>query len=381
MFRARNLAVCLVSIFLVGQVRADDLDRIKAQNELKAQKLIAEVNAALAQSRTMEPIEAREALRKVLGRLEDDLTLTERQRTSLMQQVRNRLRAVIQAARVQEEADDAAAKKEVVKSRPGDRTITGGGERQGSGKASDTAKDFIKNAKDRLDTVKNSKSRKEKGLLDNQAEIDRSASMVMEQRITPRFIAASERRQQKLTAKEKALLKMLNSTLSVDFKDTTLKEALELIQEKTNNALPIFLDEGSLKEANIESDEPVTFKVRKATVRTILKKILADKGLTYVIKEATLLVVTPQKAREMMVVRTYPVGDLLGSNNPFLDPFGFQQLAAINALINVIKTTIEPSIWEQGGTITFFPPGSLIIRAPAELHYQMGFGGGYGRKD
>ena len=188
-------------------------------------------------------------------------------------------------------------------------------------------------------------------------------------------------RQQKLTAKEKALLKMLNSTLSVDFKDTTLKEALELIQEKTNNALPIFLDEGSLKEANIESDEPVTFKVRKATVRTILKKILADKGLTYVIKEATIQVVTPQKAREMMVVRTYPVGDLLGSNNPFLDPFGFQQLAAINALINVIKTTIEPSIWEQGGTITFFPPGSLIIRAPAELHYQMGFGGGYGRKD
>jgi hypothetical protein len=382
MFRARNVAFCLVSIFLAGQVRADDLDRIKAQNDLKSQKLIADVNTALAQSRTLEPIEAREALRKVLARLEDDLTLTERQRTSLIQQVRNRLRAVIQAARVQEEADEAAAKKEVVKSRPVDRTTSGsGGERQGSGKASDTAKDFIKNAKDRLDSVKNSKTRKEKGLLDNQLEIDRSASMVMEQRITPRFLAATERRQQKLTAKEKALLKMLNSTLSVDFKDTTLKEALELIQEKTNNQWPIFLDEGSLKEANIESDEPVTFKVKKATVRTILKKILADKGLTYVIKEATIQVVTPQKAREMMVVRTYPIGDLMGAPNPLFDPFGIQQVAAVNALINVIKTTIEPSIWEQGGTITFFPPGSLIIRAPAELHYQMGFGGGYGRKD
>jgi hypothetical protein len=364
-------------MFLVGPVWADDLDRIKAQSELKAQKLIADVNAALAQSRTLEPAEAREVLRKVLARLEDDLNLTERQRSTLVLQVRNRLRVVIQAARVQEEADEAAAKKETTRSRPSDRTT--GGERQG--KPSDTAKDFYKNAKDRLDSVKNNKTKKEKGLLDAQAEIDKSASQMMEQRITPRFLAATERRQQKLTAKEKALLKMLNSTLSVDFKDTTLKEALELIQEKTNNTLPIIMDEGSLKEANIESDEPVTFKVRKATVRTILKKILADKGLTYVIKEATLLVVTPQKAREMMVVRTYPVGDLLGSNNPFLDPFGFQQLAAINSLINVIKTTIEPSIWEQGATITFFPPGSLIIRAPAELHYQMGFGGGYGGKN
>jgi hypothetical protein len=376
MFRAQILVFCLVSTFLVGQIRADDLDRIKAQSELKAQKLIADVNAALAQSRTLEPVEARELLRKIIGRLEDDLSLSERQRSTLLQQVRNRLRAVIQAARAQEEAEEAAAKKETVRTRASNRPS--GGEGQG---ASDTAKDRIKTAKDRLDTAKESKYKKSKGLLDAQAEIDRSASQIMEQRITPRFLAATERRQQKLTAKEKALLKMLNSTLSVDFKEgTTLKEALEYIQEKTNNDLPIFLNEGSLKEANIESDEQVIFKVKKATVRTILKKILADKGLTYVIKEATIQVVTPRQAREMMVARTYPIGDLMGAPNPLFDPFGFQQLAAINSLISVIKSSIDPSIWEEGGSITFFPPASLIIRAPAEMHYQMGFGSGYGGK-
>jgi hypothetical protein len=373
MFRAQFLGFCVVSIFLAGQVRADDLDRIKAQNELKAQKLIADVNAALARSRTLEPAEARELLRGILVRLEDDLSLSERQRTALLGQVRNRLRTVIQAARAQEQAEEAASKKEIVRSKSTDRST--GGERQG--KSSDTAKDFIKNAKDRLDSSKTLKSKKERDRLAAQAEIDKSASVLMEQRITPRFLAATERRQQKLTAKEKALLKMLNSTLSVDFKEVSLKEALEYIQEKTNNALPIFLDEGSLKEANIESSEPVTFKVRKATVRTILKKILADKGLTYVIKEATIQVVTPQKAREFMVARTYPIGDLIGSPNPFLDPFGLQQMANIKSLINVIKSTIDPSVWEQGGSITFFPPTSLIIRAPAEMHYQLGFGGGY----
>jgi hypothetical protein len=382
MFRAQILAFSLGSIVLAGQLRADDLDRIKAQSDLKAQKLIADVNAALAKSRTLEPAEARELLRSVLGRLEDDLTLTERQRSSLVQQVRKRLRVLIQAARAQEEAEVAAAKKEIAQTRTRNRTTdrSTGGERQNKG-PSDTAKDFYKGAKDRLQTAKDLKNKKAKNLLDAQAEIDRSASQMMEQRITPRFLAATERRQQKLTAKEKALLKMLNSTLSVDFKDTTLKEALEFIQEKTNNTLPIFLDEGSLKEANIESNEPVNFKIRKATVRTILKKILADKGLTYVIKEAAIQVVTPEKARQMMVVRTYPIGDLMGAPNPLFDPFGFQQLAAVNSLINVIKSSIDPSIWEQGGSITFFPPGSLIIRGPAEMHYQMGFGGGYGRRD
>ena len=377
MFRAQILVFCLVSIFLAGQVRADDLDRIKAQNELKAQKLIADVNAALAQSRTLEPVEARELLRKIIGRLEDDLSLTERQRSTLLQQVRNRLRAVIQAARAQEEAEEAAAKKEALRIKASERGT--GGERQGKQPGpSDTAKDFYKTAKDRLEAAKESKYKKSKGLLDAQAEIDRSASQIMEQRITPRFLAATERRQQKLTAKEKALLKMLNSTLSVDFKDTQFKEVLEYLQEKTNQ--PIIIDEGTLKEANIESDEPVTFKVKKATVRTILKKILADKGLTYVIKEATIQVVTPRQARDMMVARTYPIGDLMGAPNPLFDPFGFQQLAAVNSLISVIKSSIDPSIWEEGGSITFFPPASLIIRAPAEMHYQMGFGSGYGGK-
>jgi hypothetical protein len=379
MFRAHILAFCVLSIFLVGQVRADDLDRIKAQSDIKAQKLIADVNSALAQSRTLEPAEARELLRRVLGRLEDDLTLSERQRSTLLQQVRLRLQSVITAARAQEQAEEAAAKKELARYSE-DKRPSSGGERQGKQQSpSDTAKDFYKTAKDRLDTAKELRNKTAKNRLDTQAEIDKSAAQMMEQRITPRFLAATERRQQKLTAKEKALLKMLNSTLSVDFKDTAFNEAIEYLQEKTGQ--PIIIDEGSLKEANIESNEPVTFKIRKATVRTILKKILADKGLTYVIKEASILVVTPQKAREMMVVRTYPIGDLMGSPNPLFDPFGFQQLAAVNSLISVIKSTIDPSIWEQGGSITFFPPGSLIIRGPAEMHYQMGFGGGYGRKD
>src|SRR5207253_667559 len=108
----------------------------------------------------------------------------------------------------------------------------------------------------------------------------------------------------KLSAKEIALLKAMNSTLSVDFKGNSFKEVLEYLQVKTG--LTIIVDENSLKDAMVEYNDPVTFKVQKVTVRTILKKILADRGLSYILQEGIVQVVTAQRARETMVVRSYP---------------------------------------------------------------------------
>src|SRR5260370_26802297 len=165
MFRARFFALVFTfcGLILSGQARAADLDRIRAQNDLKAEKLIAEVNAALAQSRTLEAVEAREVLRRILGRLEDDLVLTERQRASLVQQVRNRLRAVIQAARAQEDAEEAAAKKEGARTtRPGDRGREAQRKTPGP---SNTAKHIYRTANHRLDPSKNVKLRPRKNHL------------------------------------------------------------------------------------------------------------------------------------------------------------------------------------------------------------------------
>ena len=92
--------------------------------------------------------------------------------------------------------------------------------------------------------------------------------------------------------------------------------------------------------------------------------------------------VTPQKARDLMVVRTYPVGDLVTPIQP-VGPFGnfiwSQQNAQI--LIDQIKSTVDPSIWEQGASIVYNQAlRSLIIRAPAEVHFQLGFGASYSGK-
>jgi hypothetical protein len=383
--KARKLVLVLsvaAGMALFGQARADDLDRFKAENEIKVQKVTAEVKAALTRAANLErtdPLKARDILRQIPGRLEDDVVLPDRQRTALLQQVRERLRLVIQAVRAREIEQEAAAQKAAARARDAQRRDA---ERQAPRERtpSDIVKGRIDSARSQQEAAQRLKLQKERGRVDVLSEVDRSAARMQEERITAAFVEATARRVTKLSAKEKALLKALNSVMSIDFSNAPFREVIDYLSERTGQA--IILDDGSLREAMVEKDDPVTFKAKKIQVRTILRKILADRGLTYVIREGTIQVVTPQKARDYMIVRTYPVGDLvtpIQPVGPFVN-FVWQQQNA-QMLIDQIKGAVDPTIWEQGATIRYNPAlRALLIRAPAEVHYSLGFGAGYGGK-
>jgi len=382
--RARILALSLAAGLLVAAgSRADDLDRFKAENEIKAQKLKEDVKSALTQSRKLsDPVKARDALRKVKARLEDDAILPETQRTALLEQVQARLVIVIQAVREQEAEDEAVARKAAARLKEIQRREAEREARKERNPAT-VAKDYVNSGRAQLEAAQRLKTQREKGRLGTLGDIDQSMNTAMagEQRITKHFMEATARRVKKLSAKEAALLKALNSTMSAPFNNEPLSSVINYLQEKTGQA--IILDDASLREAMVEKDDLVDFPTKtKVTFRTILRKILGDKGLTYVIREGTIQVVTPQKARDLMVVRTYPVGDLVTPIQP-VGPFGnfawTQQNAQI--LIDQVKSTVDPSIWEQGGSIVYNQAvRSLIIRAPAEVHFQLGFGASYGGK-
>ena len=105
-------------------------------------------------------------------------------------------------------------------------------------------------------------------------------------------------------------MKILGSQMTVDFTGMTLRQGLEYLNTKTG--LLILPDPQSLKDANVDLDEQVNFKSsNKLSVRSILRKILADKGLSYTVNENGVDVVTVEKARNSTVVRVYPVGDLV----------------------------------------------------------------------
>lgn len=376
-------------LFCNEPARSDELDRFKAKNEIAIQKMVGEVNFALSQAKALErtdPGRARDLLRKVAAQLEDDYLLPERQRANLHKQVKTRLQQVIQLARENQARAELAGQQAAVKQKREQQQGEEGKPPPRGPYA--VAQKTLPSAAAQLAALEKLRRDRGQGFAGALNQVEASATPIEGVVEYPKYWQQLTENHKKivgpkLTPQEVALLKALNSTLSVDFNGQRLREVIEYLQEKTGQA--IILDEGSLKEANVEYDDPVNFKVKKVTVRTILRKILADRGLGYVLREGTIQVVTAQRAREMMVVRSYPIDDLVGGIDPRFGPFmgRLQLYANVQNLINTIYSGVEPSHWQPNngpGSITFFEPSmALVIRASAEMHYMFGAGGLFGR--
>jgi hypothetical protein len=370
-----------VGLCSLANLRADDyLNKFKAKAEVDAQKTLSDVKGLLDQAfkvRNTNPQAARVLLTDGLSRLDNANSVSDADRAAMRKQIQTRLNEInvlvreqtAQAALETKRAEEKAIKDLKFKAQSG----------QGGQSTYDQAKGFIGNNNKTLGTLNDIKLRTESASNQVAMEIYKSNAIMTEQRFRPGFETLADKRPTgpKLTAEEKKLIKALNSTLSVNFNKIPMKEAIEYIQEKTDG-LNIFLDDLALKEKGIEYDsDPVTFKANKVTVRTILKKIFADRGLTFIIKEATVQVMDPQKASEMLVVRTYPVQDLIqpvvSSPNPYMNRA--QMIQAVQGLVLNIMNAVEPASWQVNGgkgTISFNEvTKSLVIRQTAEFHYQM----------
>lgn len=373
------LAFGLFAAISTGLRADDDLDKFVEKNRLLAQKVKTEASHAMAQAKVLqnaEPAQAKAILENALKQVQNSTALSANEQTQLSGQLLSRLREIGEIIRQQQVTQQQAPLKELPQ-RPTERPL---------GKPGDLAQRFIESGRADANATSRINDAKSKGFAGAVDSIVAS-SVPMSRDVTfPKDWAAKTKLREKysgpvLSAKEVALIKALNSVLSVDYQEKPLKEVLEDLQKRTGQA--IIVDPNSLKESNTEYTDPVSLKLNKVLFRTVLRKVLADIGLTFVVQEGTIQVVTPAKAREMMVVRTYPINDIaapIGFANRF-GPFvaRAQMLANVQSLINTIKSSVDPSLWtDGGGSIQFYEPSmSLIIRAPTEFHYQLGgaFGG------
>jgi hypothetical protein len=394
---ARLCGVAVVAVlFAASSLHAQDfLEQKKRELAIQAQQTAVDVGAAIEKSRQLEKKNAGEAkvlLEKNLLIVNDSLALDEKQRAELRTRLLTRLREVDATAREQKLQADNATKAATDKAARLEKERLEQAKLQTQQKSVyDQAKDKVDNANRSLNAQKQIQSAKEKGFNDIAMGIDKTSSKMTEERITQHFIDISSKRKLfKLTKQEEALMKALNSTITVDFskdRGDTFKDVLSLLTEKARAAggqLNIFPDEASLKEVGVEYDTRVNFKAEKVTVRTVLKKVLGDLGLTFVIKEGNIYAITPDRMKDYTVVRYYPVQDLMAPLDPRFGPIAMkaQQLQQANQLILLITQTIEPASWagigERGyGTISYDPATmSLVIRHTAEMHFMLG--GGFG---
>jgi hypothetical protein len=195
----------------------------------------------------------------------------------------------------------------------------------------------------------------------------------------PDWVEKSKRRatETKLTAEERKILTALNKVISVEFSSNTFGEIKEYLEKVTG--VTISVDPQGLRDANVTlSESTVTLKLRSST-RTVLRRLLADLGLAYVIKDEAILVTSTARAREMTTTRTYYIGDLASVVDLRIPPLlaRLQMIDMVNRLINLITSSVEPQSWkvnnpEAPGTIVFEPRTmTLIIRQSAEMHLEM----------
>jgi hypothetical protein len=379
----------LAALTTTSFLRAQDYFELrKREMAVQAQQTAADVMAALDKSKELEKsstAKAKELLQKSLLAVNDSNALDDKQRAELRGKLLARLKEVEATNREQKAGADSNGKAAADKAAREEKERQALGKLQGQQKSTyDLSKDRIDSGKKALGAQDELRSTREKGLTDATLDVLKSNSKTQEQRITSYFIAKSEQRKtNKLSKEEAALLKTLNSTISVDFDKNPFKDVMNYLTDKLG--INIFPDTASLKDAGVEYDTPVTFKAGKVTVRTVLKKILGDLGLTYVIMEGNIQVITPDRTKDYMVVRSYPIQDLIVPFDtrwgPLANRIQMNQQAA--QLIQLIINSVEPSSWQgvndRGyGTISYDPATmSLIVRQTAEMHYMLG--GGLGR--
>ncbi len=102
---------------------------------------------------------------------------------------------------------------------------------------------------------------------------------------------------------------------------------------------------------------------------------MGDLGLTYVLKDETLEILTPEMAKALMVVKVYPVADLTLMSQNGQRASRLEELLNAAMLIDLIKMSTDPGSWdEEGGATIVYEPGThaLVVRQSALVHSMLG---------
>jgi hypothetical protein len=422
----RRGILALLGLLLAGTAFADgtrdrdsgSLDEARQRLSIEGQKVELQVRIALREAQSLlfkkQADKAVARLTKALALLEQDDALPEGRRGRLISMVKDRIR-VAQAdpapdttrsdkplveARRKEDAERRAAEAKKIR-----RDLDAISDLQKNGKnaearrrARELARDYPDNPVaqvatrnveilDQLASARSFRSERDRRVNRVFHDIDESAMPIegdiqIDKERTLRNRKSPYRKVgQPLTGKEKTVLQALNRPITVRFQDSKFEDVIEYLSTLTNQ--PILLDKQALKDADIDYDTPVSLNVKGVSMRTVLRQVLGSFGLTYVVKDEVIQVVSIERAKKLMTVRAYSVADLVrtgGFNELRFGPAvgNFEMMQNVAQIIDMIQSMTDPESWKANGgegTITFNAATlSLVIKQSAEVHSMLSGG-------
>jgi hypothetical protein len=364
------------------------LESARKMREVAAQKLEADVRQTLRDAGRRPDTAAVERLEKLLEQVEDSPDLSDARRVALRRSLQDQVRVLqvrespseVELARSGrrdgdlQQAREAEEMKRLVEGvRQLQRTGRGAeaarqaGALSGRQPGSPTAEALRRSSsiQEQLEANRRLREGRAGGLAGGLRGVERSGTLPGgEIEYPPGWREKTQTRSSSvsITARERKILTTLDTAVTVRLKDSPLESAIDYLQTLTG--LPIVVDKTTLEEAGVTYQTPVTLNLKGVTVRTALRKMLGDVGLTYIVKDEVVEIMTPQRARETLTARVYYVGDLVAA------PPNIYLNAAW--LIDLIQRTIDPQSWQVNGgpgTIVFDPVRlSLVVKQSAEFH-------------
>lgn len=173
-----------------------------------------------------------------------------------------------------------------------------------------------------------------------------------------------------LVAGDARVLKALEEPAEFALVDAELGKFVEQVTDK--HKISIKLDVAALTADGKGPETILNGKTTDTTLRSALRLFLDEQGLTFVVRNDTLMITTKTAAEVLTATRLYQVHDLIYTpNDPYLRP-------DFESLIELINSTVQPESWrENGGNAaevkSFRGPGIavLVVRHTEEGHEQV----------
>ncbi|QDU43659.1 hypothetical protein Mal52_21350 [Symmachiella dynata] len=153
------------------------------------------------------------------------------------------------------------------------------------------------------------------------------------------------------------LQQKLTENVSVNFEDTPLVVAVEKLAADAK--VDLRLDKAELREKRIRDREPVTLSLTDRDLATVLRAMLLDLKLTWVLEDGVLWITSTEKAESISKTAIYDVRDLCRDGSES------------DSLADAITSQAQPDAWAEvggPGQLSFPQPGTMVIYAQDQLH-------------
>ncbi len=169
---------------------------------------------------------------------------------------------------------------------------------------------------------------------------------------------------------------------TVLFQETSIDDAVEYLSRVSNTNIVVL---PSAREGRSDDELAIDLKLdTEETVAGILDLLTRLKGLAWNVQDGVVQITTPEEALGAHIVQLYDVKDLATPINNFpseeinLDPTGeavFEEDIPepvpeflLDRIQGLITQNVDPTVWEEGGSVEGLEPGTLVVKAPPSTH-------------